>query len=685
MKGVMRTGRRASKLLAGVVLRALIAVPAVAAPRAGVAPFPVIDAVEPLPGTAAAKRLEWQRKERALHGMRQRPLTDPAAAGAANFSALAGAAWRFDHQDITAEILPASQAVELQIAATVLVNDAADTEAVKNIEFFIAEVDEKTLQVLGEDGQPVPYELDQLGYGYSAIKLLLPAPVAAGGKIAFVFKATVPLDCNGDSSLGLQSCAFSSELNYVAFTRYYLSSYEAQHSVSRTTLHVLTGKNEVAAAPGLPSGPDPAPDGKLVWHFEQKDATDNAGFAVGTFKPFAKNSSVAGQVRVFTRGSYVSNADNVANVADDILGYYSQTFVPFPWQSGLNLIQLDGDFGGGYAPLGAAFMLRSAFGIDEQSDASSLELIAHEIGHQWWGNLVSPMGGADVALSESMAEYSSCLYTEQKRGSRGQILGNTVSYLYTVPANTDTGVGSANVYGSPNYFQIVYHKGSVVMDMLRRELGEQVFHDALTKLATDFGRDYAKIADLKAACESVSGRDLDWFFEQWFVRKGAIRAQISGRIERADGKTEVRLRIQQDTGAKPFRFQLPIRVDCANGQTEEFVQDVIPDASGQTMLVLPITKGPPVRIRVDPLRQVLRYFAVGTPGDVNLTGEVDGADLVDQALRDGRAIRTVWGNQQRFTGDYGYNELSDLNADFRVDADDADELLKWVGVVAETF
>lgn len=632
-----------------------------------------------------AKRLAWQRKERALHGVRQRPLADPIAAGAANFSALAGAAWRFDHQDITATLKPASPAVDLQIAATALVSDAEGAEAIKTLEVFVAEVDETTLKVTGPDGEPLQYELDQLGYGYSAIKLLLAAPVQPGGKVEFTISATVPLDCNGDSSLGLQSCAFASDLSYVAFTRYYLSSYEAQHSVSRTTLHVVTEPGEVAAAPGTPSGPDAGPDGKLIWHFEQKDPTDNAGFAVGNFKTQIKNSASAGQVRVFSRGSYASNAGNVAAVADDILGYYSQTFVPFPWQSGLNLIQLDSDFGGGYAPLGAAFMLRSAFGIDEQSDASSLELIAHEIGHQWWGNLVSPMAGGDVALSESMAEYSSCLYTEQKRGSRGQILGNTVSYLYTVPASTDTGVGSANVYGSPNYFQIVYHKGSVVMDMLRRELGEQVFHDALKKLSTDYGRDYAKIADLKAACEAVSGRELDWFFEQWFTRKGAIRAQIAGRIERTGDKTEVRLRIQQDTKAKPFRFQLPIRVDCANGQTEEYVQDVIPDASGLTVLVLPVTKGPPVRVRVDPLRQVLRYFAVGTPGDVNLTGEVDGADLVDQALRDGRAIRTTWGNQQRFTGDYGYNELSDLNADFRVDADDADELLKWVGVVAETF
>jgi hypothetical protein len=668
--------------LTGLLTAFAGAVPATAAPAFDAKAFPVIDAAPVWPGTSLARRLAWQQQEPQHRRLQQQ---EPVAPTAADFSALQNLAWSIEYQDITAEIVPSNDTVLLTIRATIRVNPKGQPLSMAS--FFLTEVKSDTLKVTGASDTPLTNQITWTQSGYNIVEVELAEPVTPGESTEVQLQAVAPLNCQpGSSGLGIKPCALTESVNYLAFTRYYLSSAESQHSVAKTTLHVITPAGDIAAAPGVPTGPDPLPNGKTVWHFEQLEATDNAGFAVAKFKPLVHKGKHIDEVRIFARGSYASNAKTMAILTDDIIGFFGQRFVDFPWKVGLNLIQLDDNFGGGYAPLGAAFMLRSAFGVDPQESVSSIELIAHEIGHQWWGNLVSPLTGADVSLSESLAEYSSCLYSEKVLESRGQILGNTLSYLYSVPPQNDTGVGTSAVTSSPNYFQIVYHKGSMVMDMLRREIGEDKFHEALEKYATDNGRDYARLVDLKVACEAVTGRDLDWFFDQWFLRKGAPRAQVAGRVIREAGKTTVRLRLVQDLAAKYFRFTLPVRIDMVDGSTQDTTLEVIPDSAGTFVGDIVVPAGDPVRIRVDPLRQVLRYFAVGTPGDVNLSGQVDGADLVDQALRSGRGVRVTNGNGQSFFyPDYGFNELSDLNADLRVNDADTDVLLQWTGVEAETF
>jgi len=238
-----------------------------------------------------------------------------------------------------------------------------------------------------------------------------------------------------------------------------------------------------------------------------------------------------------------------------------------------------------------------------------------------------------------------------------------------------------NVYGSPKYVQIIYHKGAVVFDMLRHELGDKLMFKGLSAYATEHNRDYARVKDLQLTMEKATGRKLGWFFEQWWQRKGAIHVEFSGRVvAKKSGGWSVRLRVKQLT-TKPFRFKLPIRVTFADGTFEDRNEDVIPDGdNGLTIVTFDVAKA--VRgVRPDRSRKLLRRFEILTPGDVNLDGLVDGMDLMETAFRANRAI--VWNGH--FYPNQLWEELYDSKQDYRISSGDMDLIVTNAGAESVEF
>jgi aminopeptidase N len=449
------------------------------------------------------------------------------------------------------------------------------------------------------------------------------------------------------------------------------------HSPFTSDLHVVTPAGLIAAAPGALMGTEKLADGRVVTTFHQIERTDNAGFSLAPYKPVDGKLDTGAPLRVYGTAGYAKYLPAMRDLAIDVIATYGKLFVPFAWSS-LNVIQVENDFSGGYSPLSGVFMLRDEF-VGSPGDngwQGVVELAAHEYAHQWWGNLVAPQTNADVALSESLAEYSSCFYTEQKLGNRSQVIRDNISYMYQVPAKSDVALGAQGVTQSEYYVQIVYYKGGAVLDMLRHFLGDDVMAKGLSIYATDFGRDFAKIDDLRVSMEKASGQDLAWFFSQWFTKKLFIHAELSGQIVEVNGKPVLRLKVHQTE--KALRFVVPVSIDYRAGKTVVVPVDV--NAKVDFVTELPLTDWP-VRVRFDVQRTQIRQFATGTPADFNLSGLVDGADLVELALRHGRAVVVTMkqGGGEHFFADTSWNELYDLTADGRVDNDDVEALLGAVG------
>lgn len=664
---------RIAFLLAGLTL-AIAPRPGMALPPRPTFATPVDLPV--LPGAEHARVLDGHRLE-------PRPVfrqdTQPVSWLAADFSNVGDAPWRMKHQDATVELVP----VASQLKSKVTVTLRAQAKDVTALDFWLLDGEESSWT--DADGMPLTATLGDKSQGYQLVTVQLPTALTPDADVQVTADRSVPLDCSAAGFLGFHSCEFGKSVAW-ATEGVVLRQAGVLHGPTSADLHVITPSTLVGAAAGIPQGSDELADGRKVWHFHQPEPTENCAFYMGNFQTLdAPGTETLPPMRV-SMSKYFDNAPNILQLMHDVIGFYGTYFTPFPWKQ-LNMTQLENDFGGGQSFLSGIHANRDLFGDapDDNGWLDSAELLAHEMGHQWWGNDVSPAGNGDVALSESLAEFSACLFVETHLDTRHLELMDNVSYTFRVDSKTDAALGSAAVFQTSAYVDIVYHKGAVVLHMLRRQLGDEVMSKVLHAFTAQFGRDYASIEDLRVVAEQVSGQSLKWFFTQWFKQKGVMRAEVSSQLlAQDDGSWKVRVLLHQPD-AKPKQFRLNATLFYAKGDPLPLAVDVTPDAVGNAVVEWTSPQRP-VRVRLDPDRLLLRQFATGTPADVTLDGLTDGADFVDMALRVGRGVHVTGKNGNSFfLPDINFNELYDLTADLVINSEDLDALEQWLGTESEKF
>jgi len=189
-------------------------------------------------------------------------------------------------------------------------------------------------------------------------------------------------------------------------------------------------------------------------------------------------------------------------------------------------------------------------------------LVAHELAHQWWGDMISPSTWKDIWLNEGFATYAEALYAGHRGGASAyhaymQRLDTT--FPGTVVVNDTT---SLNVVFS----RTVYRKGAWVLHMLRAQIGEPTFFDLLKRYGSDpryrFGN--ATTQDFQNLAESLSGQDLDWFFDQWLQREGRPTLRFAWKYE---PHGELLLRVLQEQRGETYRLPITVAAIAGNDTT----------------------------------------------------------------------------------------------------------------------
>ena len=188
-------------------------------------------------------------------------------------------------------------------------------------------------------------------------------------------------------------------------------------------------------------------------------------------------------------------------------------------------------------------------------------LVAHELAHQWFGDMITMRTWPDIWLNEGFATYCVALYFEKKSGSAGywNVMNNEMN-------RARTAVGSISVRDTSNVGQLfngnlVYGKGATVLHMLRHVMGDSLFFKAIKQYATDnrFRFGTASTADFQSICEGVYGRSLAYFFSQWIYGEKYPKYQYEwGRIQ-TGSEYRVRITLGQTTGTgNPTYFTMPV-------------------------------------------------------------------------------------------------------------------------------
>ena len=207
----------------------------------------------------------------------------------------------------------------------------------------------------------------------------------------------------------------------------------------------------------------------------------------------------------------------------------------------------------------------------ELMDYNYEDYISHELFHHWFGNLVTCESWSNLTLNEGFANYSEYLWREYKYGRDDADYSNQgeqSAYLLYTAKNDPTLIRYDYEDREDMYDVVSYQKGGRVLHMLRKYVGDDAFYAAL-KLYLDARRfNTAEIADLRMAFEHVTGEDLNWFFDQWFLKAGRPTLEISYNWDEVSMQETILLEQTQDFSKNPL-YRIPLDIDIyAKGKVE---------------------------------------------------------------------------------------------------------------------
>ncbi len=197
-------------------------------------------------------------------------------------------------------------------------------------------------------------------------------------------------------------------------------------------------------------------------------------------------------------------------------------------------------------------------------------IVSHELGHQWFGDLITCADFGHIWLNEGFATWLEAVWKEQHYGF--------AAYKAEMAGARYTGAGTIFVEDPTNFndifnYSLSYLKASWVPHMLRHVLGDATFFAGLQAYRAQYGYGSATTEQFRAVMEAASGRDLSAFFQQWIYGQYTPRYDYAWKSEATESGWRVRLRITQsqvNTGL--FTMPLDVQVTTAAG-TQVFVVD----------------------------------------------------------------------------------------------------------------
>jgi aminopeptidase N len=193
-------------------------------------------------------------------------------------------------------------------------------------------------------------------------------------------------------------------------------------------------------------------------------------------------------------------------------------------------------------------------------------ITAHELAHQWWGDSLTCADYREIWLNESFATYSEITWWEGLAGpaAREQVI-ESLRRQYLEEDAEDRFSIYRNDYRMDRMFSATtYEKGALVLLMLRWELGDTVFYDGLREYYRRHAYGTVTTADFTAVMESVSGRELDGFFQGWIYGTGYPEYEISSYYTSIDGRQKAIVTVRQaQNDPTVFAMSLPVDPDGA--------------------------------------------------------------------------------------------------------------------------
>jgi aminopeptidase N len=256
-------------------------------------------------------------------------------------------------------------------------------------------------------------------------------------------------------------------------------------------------------------------------------------------------------------------------------------------------------------------------------------IVAHELGHQWFGDLVSPAAWEEIWLNEGFATWTEFLWMEHFDPEfLPELMENRERFFFAY----EQGAGQYALY-DPGFDRLfgstIYQKGGWVVAMLRYVVGDEAFFAGIREYLNGHAFGNATSEDLRAALEASSGQDLSAFFAQWVYGVGYPTYEVAWSARPVSGgRFQADLRVRQtQTGTPVFTIPLEVEIVAADGtRTRQRV-----DVTSANQVVSLCLDSSPNRIVVDPDNRVLGTVTASdatVPSQPSACGVTPGAIVV---------------------------------------------------------
>lgn len=303
------------------------------------------------------------------------------------------------------------------------------------------------------------------------------------------------------------------------------------------------------------------------WKMDQPHAPYLFFMGAGDFA-VVKDTWKGKDVSYYVDKEYASVAKKIFGLTPEMMTYFSKiTGVEYPWVKYGQMVAHD------YVSGAMENTTATLHGDGAQQDARELVdgngwegTIAHELFHQWFGDYVTTESWSNLTLNESFANYSEYLWDEYKYGK------DKADATHYSAMQGYLGSGSEKkdlvrfYYGDKEdmFDAVSYNKGGRILHMLRNYIGDSAFFKSLNLYLTTNKYKSAEAHQLRLAFEEITGKDLNWFFNQWYFGAGHPTLDITYGYDDATKKATVIVKQTQ----KDKLFQLPVAIDIYNGSSK---------------------------------------------------------------------------------------------------------------------
>jgi len=374
------------------------------------------------------------------------------------------------------------------------------------------------------------------------------------------------------------------------------------------------------------------------WKQEVPHSTYLTSVVVGKFENYEEHAGTLPVDYYVPPGTGKDKALRSFRETPSAIQFFSEKIgVPYPYPKYSQVTVHDFVFGGMENISATTLTDRTLHDPNSEPQADSVDLVTHELAHQWFGDLLTCASWADIWLNEGFATFFADLYREHRYGEqeyRYSLNQEAAKYLeedrqrYRRPMVTSYYTDPMDLFD-----RSAYEKGALVLDMLRFVLGDDRFFAAINHYVKKNAAGNVTTDDFRAAVEEASGENLGWFFEEWTAKAGYPELEVGSQWDESARNLHLVVEQKQIIDEQTPLFRMPLEVEFTTpaGRSRQRIE--FSHARDEFDFALDAKPG---MIRFDPDHRIL--------GTVKFSKSVP--ELVHQAKNDPAVTGRIWAVQQ---------------------------------------